>query len=242
MIRRNLSPLLVISLLLPGSFGAAGQVAIAADNANHPPGSQATSGQIPAKPAGNAKDLGPGGFQSKISDRNFSEKEKAAKLQAACTAYKKLAQTFLQGHNDEQALSYMDHTIIIAPKDPESYYLRAMALARLKRYDAAIDDIDKAIELYPKKVNEETKNCHALRLAVLQKQGQTTKVLDEQKKSADYLKGTQPPDISASPQSSPLTTNPMFENIQQKRWHPHSPLPMLDPTKRPRMPQTTPQP
>jgi hypothetical protein len=265
MIRKNISSFHAVSFLLLGSLVScslpaktgdnssqpASLPAKAGENSSHPaslpakagensshPASPPATAQTKAKSSDNAKDSGPGGFQSKISDRNDSDKQKADKLQAACAAYKKLAQAFLKGHNDEQALSYLDHTIILAPKDPQAYYLRALALARLKRYDAAGEDIDKAIALYPPKVNDETKNCHALRVAVLQKLGQTTKVAEEQKKSADYLKGAQLPDITPTPQMSGTTSsaNAMFADIPQKRWHPSTPLPMLDPTRKSKMP------
>jgi tetratricopeptide (TPR) repeat protein len=235
MIRKKPSKLLAISLLLHGILQAGCPQAYAGESSNQP-ASPAASSQAAPKSSGHAKDSEPGGWQSKISDKNFTDKQNAAKLQSACTAYKKLAQAFLKGRNDEQALGYMDHTIIMAPKDPEAYYLRALALTRLKRFDAASDDIDKAIALYPNKVTNETKNCHALRVAVLQKLGQTKKVEDEQKKFAEYLKGAQAPDITPTPQFGDR-----FNNIPQKRWHPYSPLPMIDPTKRRPHPQAAPQ-
>jgi tetratricopeptide (TPR) repeat protein len=235
MIRKNISNMHAASFLLLVSLVSGILPAKAGENSSHPANPPAIA-QTAATSSAKTKDLGPGGWQSKVSDKNFTDKQNAAKVQTACTAYKKIAQGFLKGRNDEQALSYMDHTINIDPKDPEAYYLRALALTRLKRFEAASDDIDKAIALYPNKVTKETKDCHALRLAVLQKLGQTKKAEEEQKKFAEYLKGAQAPDITPTPQFSER-----FNNIPPKRWHPNSPLPMINPTKKRPLPQAAPQ-
>ncbi len=169
-----------------------------------------------------------GGAQSKAPSHSETDEQKAAKLRAACAAFDQLAQQFLDGRHDEEALSYTDHVINLSPKDARAYYLRAFALARLQRFDAASDDIDKAIALYPNQISPETKNCHALRLEILQKLGQNAKAAEEEKKFSAYLKGTPPPDIKATMQMSEISK----AYTKQTRWHPNKPLPMINPNKK----------
>jgi tetratricopeptide (TPR) repeat protein len=234
--RKNLSQLLAVSFLLLANRPSASLAADGGESSNRS-GSQPGSVQPTAKASGSAKESGLGGYQSKFSSRTDSPEQKAAKLQAACAAYKGVAQNFLTTRNDEQALSYLDHVVNISPKqDPQAYYLRALALSRLKRFEPALDDVDKAIQLYPTKVDEETRNCHALRLAILQNLGQAAKALDEQKKFANYLKGAKAPDIKSTMQLSQMPHFP------QKRWHPYTPLPILDPKQAATKPRATQQP
>ena len=128
----------------------------------------------------------------------------------------------LQARKDGQALSYLDHTISLTPKDPQLYYLRSIALARLKQFDAAIDDVNKGLALYPKNVNADTKNCHALRLAIFQATAKADKVAEEKKNFAAYLKDTSVPDITFTPEVLPNM------GIVAPRWHPNKPMSLLD--------------